>query len=293
MKIGIVGASGLVGSRLAEIASSQGYDVVGFSRSKRADTSSITWRVWNEAPDLSGLDAVCNFAGELIAQRWTEEKKKEFYKSRVGVTNTIVKQIKKLSPEARPSVLVNASAVGYYGDCRDQKLEETSPSGSSYLSQLTVDWENAAIVAEQIGVRVVRGRIGIVIGKDAPAWEKMATVFKLGIGGPLGNGEHWMPWVHVDDVAQAALFSCTEPSVSGAVNFVSPEPVKNREFTTKLARAVNRPALFPAPKFALQLVFGQFGEHLLDSYRAYPEVLQKAGYSFHYPELEKCLEQLV
>lgn len=290
MKIGVIGASGFIGQVFYQHALSAGHEVVGYSRSQRDDEGQLTWRVFNDEPDLSGLDAIVNFAGESVAQRWSEEKKVLFHSSRVGVTKTIVKEISKLSKEERPAVLINSSAVGYYGDCGDQKLTEESPKGDGYLSDLCLEWENAALEAEEYGVRVVIGRIGIVLGKGGDAWEQMRTVFNLGGGGSLGKGTQWMPWVHVDDVAEGCLYACENDAVTGDVNLVSPDPMTNKEFTKVLASHLKRPAIMPVPGFALKMLYGEFGKHLLDSYRVYPKALQGFGYNFGATSLKECLE---
>jgi len=293
MRIGIIGATGFLGSALCELAIEKGYSVVGFSRRKKQDADGIKWRVFNDTTDLSGLDAVVNYAGESIAQRWSEEKKKSFYDSRVGVTNIIKRRIDALPEGQRPKVLVNASAVGYYGDCGDVKLDEESPLGDGYLAELCKQWEDSAFEVESLGVRVVIGRIGLIIGKGGEAWKKMTTAFKLGLGGPIGNGKHWMPWMHVKDVAGGTLHAIEVESIRGPLNLVSPDPRKNKDFSEILGSAMNRPTLVPAPVFALKIVFGEFGKHLVDSYRVYPKVLEGNGYTFYYPELNQCLKVIV
>ena len=291
MKIGVIGATGFIGKVFCQLALEAGHEVVGYSRKTRESDDGIEWR--QVGGDLSGLDAVVNFAGESVAQRWTVEKKVQFATSRVDVTRALVKQISEMSATERPKVLVNSSAVGYYGDCGDRKLDERSEKGDGFLSDLCLDWENAAYEARALGVRVVIGRVGLVLGAGGAAWEQMKLAFKLGAGGNLGSGKQWMPWVHVDDVALGILYSITNEQVNGVVNLVSPEPLRNSDFTKQLASQLFRPALIPAPSFALQLVFGEFGKHLLDSYRAYPTSLLDAGYQFSYPTLQSCLEDII
>ncbi len=292
MRIGVIGATGFIGSEFCQLAIGEGHDVVGFSRKEKPDENHMAWRLFNESLDFSGLDAIVNYAGESVAQRWTEKKKQLFHRSRVGVTKKIVIGISSLPESERPQVLMNASAVGYYGDAGEKKLDESSPKGSGYLADLCLEWEEAALEAETLGVRVMIGRIGIVLGKNGAAWEQMRKAFLLGAGGPLGSGSQWMPWVNIADVAGASLFSIESASLSGVVNLVSPTPLKNKEFTKVLARHLRRPAFIPAPEFALRLVFGEFGKHLLDSYRVYPKALMDAGYNFQSAQLVECLEQL-
>ena len=292
MRIGVIGASGFIGKAFCQLALSKGHKVVGYSRRSRK-SAEIEWRVFDNAPDLSNLDVIVNYAGESVAQRWSEAKKKEFYNSRVGVTEAIVNQLQTMPVDSRPTTLINASAVGYYGDCGNKKLTEESPVGTGYLADLCKQWEAAALEAESLGVRVVIGRIGIVLGDGGEAWEKMKTAFSFGIGGNLGSGQQWMPWVHVDDIAGATLHSVETTELSGAVNFVSPDPQKNADFTKALGKALSRPTLIPAPAFALRLAFGEFGKHLLDSYRVYPEVLESTGYEFKYVKLNNCLNNML
>ena len=294
MRVGVVGASGFIGKNFCERALGAGHTVVGYSRHRRSSESeSIQWRIFDEAPDMSELDAVVNFAGDSIAQRWSEEKKKKFYESRVGVTELLHQQIAKLPIDSRPKVLVNSSAVGYYGDCGDTSLDESSSMGGGYLATLCEQWERAAYKLEDLGLRVVVGRIGIILGPDGEAWGKMKTAFKLGAGGPLGDGSHWMPWMHVDDVAGGVLLALENSEINGVMNLVSPDPRKNSDFTKALGKALKRPTFIPAPVFALRIVFGEFGKHLVDSYRVYPKVLEKYGYQFSYPSLEGCFLDLV
>jgi len=293
MKIGVIGASGFIGRAFLQVATEAGHEVVAFSRRAQTSSPSVEWRVMGAELDLTGLDAIVNYAGESVAQRWTAAKLALFHESRVGVTQQLVRAIAALPEGSRPQTLLNASAVGYYGDCDDTLLDEQSPLGSGYLAELCEEWEQAAMAAEPLGVRVVLGRIGIVLGPKGEAWQKMLTAFKLGLGGPLGSGTHWMPWVHVEDVAGASLHSLITPSLSGPLNLVSPEPQRNSDFTRALGAAVRRPAVLPAPAFALRLVFGQFGVHLLDSYRVVPTALAESGYSFRHPKLKGCLESMM
>lgn len=293
MRIGVIGATGFVGQVFCDLAEGAGHSVVCYSRKERRDGSNRDWRVFGDALDLSNLDAIVNFAGETVAQRWSESKKKCFYESRVGVTSQIVHAISLLPDSERPEVLLNASAVGYYGDSGNQVLDEGSPKGGGFLSDLCLAWESESLKAEAYGVRVVCGRIGIVLGKGGKAWEQMVGVFKSGLGGPLGSGSHWMPWVHVMDVAGASLHVLESCGLGGVVNFVSPQPLTNKSFTKALAQKLGRIAVLPAPAWALGCVFGQFGRHLLDSYRVYPRVLTTSGYDFYYPDLQCCLGDLV
>lgn len=292
MKIGVIGASGFIGKAFTELATEEGHEVIGFSRKQKEPSESVSWRVWNETPDLSGLEAVVNYAGETVAQRWTAEIKKALVESRVGVTDTLVKGIGMLPEDDRPRVLMNASGVGYYGERGDEKLDEGSSRGSGFLSDLCEDWEGAALAAEDIGVRVVLGRIGMVLGKGGAAWDQMKMIFSLGCGGPLAGGKQWMPWIHVTDVAGATLYALENEQLRGPVNLVSPDPLMNKDFTKILASHLSRPAVLPVPEFALRLLYGEFGKHLLESYRAYPKALEEAGYTFKSSHLKDALQML-
>jgi uncharacterized protein len=232
-------------------------------------------------------------SGEAIDQRWTDANKRVFHSSRIGVTDDIVKKISALNPEHRPKVLVNASAVGYYGGRGDELLDETASRGEGYLADLCEEWENAAMPAEALGLRVIRLRIGVVLGSGGKAFEKLRTVFKAGIGGRLGNGKQWTPWIHVDDLRRAIVFSLNHPELHGAVNGTAPHPETNADLTRKFAKSVRRWVFFPVPGFALKLAFGGFGGALLQGQRAVPKQLLTAGFEFRFSKLEDALKDLI
>lgn len=288
MKVGVIGASGLVGKAICELLQERGHQWIGFSRSPEGREG--VWRGLEEG--FEGVDAVVNMAGDSVDKRWTDENKKKFHQSRVGVTNDLVAKLGAMSADERPKILVNASAVGFYGDQGDAVLNEGCPLGGGYLASLCEEWEAAAVKAEHLGVRVVRGRIGVVLGSGADSWKRMRLIFSLGGGGPLGGGQQFWPIVHVDDVAGGVVHALENDSVNGALNLVGEEPVRNVEFTKALGRALRRPAILPAPAFALKLVFGGFAEALLASYRVVPDELKRTGYEFRHPKLEKLLESL-
>lgn len=288
-RMGIIGASGFLGGELARQASATGWAVAGFSRSAREPDETVSeWREWSDSPDVSGMDAVVNLAGAPINQRWTEANKRKFRASRVGVTETLVSAIR--SAESKPSVLLNGSAVGIYGDRGDDLLDEGAPPGDGYLADLCVDWEAAAEVLDQL--RVVRWRTGVVLGKGGMAWDQLRRVFTLGIGGRLGDGRQWMPWVHVEDLAGGMLHAI-EAGISGPVNGTAPEPERNADFTRKVAKAMHRPAFMHAPGWALKLVLDGFGGALLQSQRAVPQALLTSGFRFRFPSLESALDDLL
>lgn len=289
----IYGASGFVGSGLAKLLADEGWEVIGVSRKGTGDVAGVSKWTTPAAADLANCEAVVNLAGDPIDQRWTEERKKSFYASRIGVTDEIVKKIAELEESHRPQVLLNASAVGYYGGRGDEILEDQATRGEGFLADLCADWEKAAQQAEEFGVRVLRCRIGVVLGAGGQAFEKLKLVFKAGIGGRLGDGQQWMPWIHVEDLRRAIVFGISQPTMNGAFNATAPTPERNAELTRKMAKAVGRWVFLPVPGFALKLVLGGFGGALLVGQRAIPKQLLNAGFAFHYPNLDDALQDLI
>lgn len=289
----VVGVTGFVGHGLPSLLAEKGIASTGISRSGNGALPGIDRWQTPGTLDLSGHQAVINLAGEPIDQRWNEKSRRLFRESRVGLTNRIVEAIAKLPADARPKVLVNASAVGIYGDRGDEILAETSRRGTGYLADLCKDWEHAAQDAESLGVRVIRLRTGIVLGKNGSAFEKLLAVFKLGIGGRLGSGKQWMPWIHLADHRAAIVHAVLSENLSGPVNATAPHPERNRDFTRKLAAALHRPAVLPSPAFALRLALGEFSSVLLASQRAQPIALEADGFKFQFPTLEQALADLV
>jgi uncharacterized protein (TIGR01777 family) len=228
--------------------------------------------------DLSGLDAVINLAGESVGQRWTTATLARIRESRVGLTGRIVEAMERLPLEERPRVLLNGSAVGIYGE--------------GVLAGLCLDWEAEARAAARLGVRVVLLRTGIVLGSGAEAWERTKFIFNLGIGGKLGRGDQWMPWIHLDDEVGGILHALDDSSVEGALNLAAPGSVRNREWTKALAAALRRPAFFPVPAFALKIVLGGFAHAVLSSARMVPEKLGATGYAFRFPGIADALRDL-
>ena len=287
MKIGIIGATGYIGSRLQAAALRSGQEVVCFSRNERSGFRRFSL---DAIPDFSGLDAVVNLAGESILGLWTSQKKEKILRSRVETTRHVMEGLSRL-PDG-PRILINASAIGYYGDTGENSVSETSPAGTGFLAQTCKAWEEATQGSVAEKMRIVRLRIGFVTGPGG-AMRFVLPLFKMGLGGPLGNGRQWMSCIHVDDVAGLILWAIDNASISGPVNAVCPEPVRNTDFTRALARAVHRPAILPAPAFALRLALGELSRVMLDSIRVIPEVALTAGYSFRYPNVEAELEASV
>ncbi len=297
MKILVTGSSGLVGTALVEELKHAGNTVVRLVRPGSAGTLRATEGFdveWNpETGALGGAavgaDAVVNLAGASIAdRRWTEERKNVLRSSRVGTTDALVAALARMA--IRPKVLVSASAIGYYGDRGDEQLTEESASGRDFLSGIARDWEASATKAEAIRIRVVNARFGVILAKHGGALPKMVRPFKFGVGGKLGSGEQWMSWVMLTDVVRILRLALEEGSVRGPMNVVSPQPVRNEEFTKEVARVLHRPAIFAAPEFALKLALGEMaGPLLLASQRVLPAQLVKLGYRFVHPELGSAL----
>lgn len=281
MTIGILGATGYVGTRLGEMAELEGHRVVRFSRRPLEGFRQIP----SEGPlDFSGLDAVVNLAGESILGLWTPAKKEKILRSRVDTTRRVVESLR----PGGPRVLVNASAIGFYGDTGNNEVDESSAAGSGFLAEVCQAWENAALPVEAHGTRLVRLRIGFVTGPGG-AMKLLRPVFKAGLGGKLGDGRQWMSWIHVDDVAGMILWALKNDSVRGAVNAVAPEPLRNSEFTREVARAFQRVAILPAPAFALRLALGELSHLLLDSSRVRPATAIALGYRYLQPSLVRGL----
>jgi uncharacterized protein len=298
MKILVTGSTGLVGSALVSELKQAGHTVCRLMRpgtKVQAGRGNEGFDVkWNpETGELGaaavGADAVVNLAGASIAQgRWTAERKKELRTSRVDTTRALVNALAKMA--VRPRVLVSASAIGYYGDRNEEILAEESPAGTGVLCDIAQDWETDAERAEVLGIRVVRLRFGVILAKEGGALPQMARPFRFGLGGRIGSGRQWMSWISLEDVVAVVRLGLEDGSVRGALNVVAPEPVRNADFTSALAKVLHRPAFFPAPAFALRFVLGEMADALLlSSTRVVPRQLEKLGYRFLQPELGSAL----
>jgi uncharacterized protein len=292
-RVAVLGITGFIGSGLPELLRDRGLKVTGVSRSPAGSTAGVDAWQTPQTLDFSGHRAVINLAGAPIATRWTDEARRGFRESRVGLTTRVVEAIRRLPPTDRPRTLINGSAVGIYGDRGDEVLDESSTAGGDFLATLCHDWEQAALAAEELGVRVVLLRTGIVLGRDEGALKKMLPVFKLGLGGKLGSGRQWMPWIHIADARAAILHALEAGNLRGPLNLSAPSPERNEVFTRDLGAALHRPAIFRVPGFGLKLGLGEFGGALLASQRAVPTALRADGFNFQFPALRPALMDLL
>ena len=292
-RVAILGVTGFIGRGLPALLARMGMTCTGVSRSGGGSVPGVDRWQTPATLDFTDHQAVINLAGESIACRWTPANRRLFHESRVNLTRRVVEALRRGPPEAQTKVLVNASAVGIYGDRGDQVLTEASAPGHGYLADLCRDWETAAMEAEAPGVRVVRLRIGVVLGREGEAFRKLVTLFKAGLGGRLGSGRQWMPWIHLDDLRAAIVHAVLSESLWGAVNATAPAADRNRDFTRKLAAALHRPAILPVPRFALKLVLGEFGGALLAGQHARSAALEADGFNFRFPTLESAFADLV
>lgn len=296
MKVLVTGSSGLVGTALVEDLKQAGHTVLrlvrpGSSTPTRSAGFDVAWNpaIGELGGAAVGADAVINLAGASIAdRRWTAERKKLLRTSRVATTDALVNALARMA--IRPRVLISASAIGYYGDRGEEELTEESSPGRDFLGVIAKEWEASAMKAEAIGIRVVRARFGIILAKHGGALPQMVRPFRLGVGGKLGSGKQWMSWVTLVDTVRIIRLAMENGSVTGPVNVVSPQPIRNVDFTETLAKVLHRPAIFAAPEFALKLALGEMaGPLLLASDRVSPEQLKKLGYEFVHPELVSAL----
>jgi hypothetical protein len=297
MKIAISGASGFVGRKLLETLAAAGHSVHVLSRhsgmNMPAGVKVFPWDpAKGEPPEesLRGASAVIHLAGEPVAQRWNAEVKARIRDSRVLGTANLVEAM--AHSATRPKVLVCSSAIGYYGSRGDEILTETSRPGDDFLADVCARWERAAARAEALGVRVVRIRTGHVLHPRGGILSRILPPFRAGLGGRLGTGRQWMSWIHLDDLAGLFEFAIRN-AVSGALNGTAPGPVTNADFTLALAAALHRTAVFPVPKLALRILFGEMSEVILSSQRVLPQKAEAAGFVFRYPQLAGALERLL
>jgi uncharacterized protein len=291
----VSGVSGPIGTALLSSFETGRTEIVRLVRGRAQNAAQVSWDPL--APlspaTVSGFDAVIHLAGESVVGRWTEEKKKAIRESRIQGTRHLAAAL--AQSKVKPRVLVCASAVGFYGNRGDELLREESPAGQGFLPEVCREWEDASQVAAEAGIRTVNIRIGLVLSAKGGALGNMLKPFKLGLGGRIGSGQQWWSWVHVDDIVGGIHHAIRTESLSGPVNLVAPNPLRNAEFTKVLASVLGRPAVFPVPEFALRLAFGKMAaeELLLASQRVEPGKLRASGYTFRFRELRAALENLV
>lgn len=288
----VTGSTGLIGSAVVGALREAGHEVYRLIRPPRsAGVGEILWDPMEGSIDkskLRGCDAIIHLAGESIAGRWTAAKRKRIYDSRVKGSRLLCEYIAGM--DNRPRVFISASGVGYYGDQGDRPLTEEAAMGEGFLCKVACDWETACRRAGEFGVRTVQMRLAMVLSKDGGALPRMLPAFKLNLGGPLGGGKQYMPWVSIDDVVSVIMFALENGSIAGPVNVVSPQTVTNAEFSRALARTLGRGCIFGVPEFVLKLMFGDMArELLLFSTRAVPQKLLDAGFEFKHADLAESL----
>lgn len=300
MRIFVTGGTGFVGSRLVERLAGEGHEVLVLSRAGGPRTRAPGGVAyipgdprrsgrWQE--EAASCGAAVNLAGASLSRRWTKSWKKAIRESRTATTRNLADAF--LARPDASRVLVSASAVGYYGPRGDEPLDESSPPGRGFLADVTKAWEDEAGRAEAAGVRVVTARFGVVLGKGGGALETWSRVFRGFLGGRLGSGRQWLSWIHVDDVIEAIAALLRDPAARGAFNVCAPEPVRNKEMTKALGRALHRPSLLIVPGVAARLVLGEFASTVLTGQRVLPARLSARGFSFRHPEIGEALREIV
>jgi uncharacterized protein (TIGR01777 family) len=294
MNVTVSGATGRIGRHLVAALKARGDDVVALSRDpdkagEQLGVQAYAWDLKNEAVPreaLAGRDAVVHLAGADVAQRWTKEAKAEILDSREKGTRNMVHSIFETKP--RPKAFICASASGYYGDRGDDVVDEHEPPGSDWLAEVCARWERQADTAK-VGTRMVIVRTGIVLDADGGALAKMLPFFKAGVGGPVGSGKQYMPWIHVDDLVGIYLAAIDHDRFNGAINASAPEPATNRQFAKALGSALNRPAVAPVPGFTIKLMYGEMAQVVLKGVRMVPGRAAELGYEFRHPDLGEAL----
>lgn len=293
----ITGGTGFIGQKLCPLLMKEGYQLTVLTRdSAKAkklfgdDIKTISWT--DEIAKLAPIDAVINLAGEgILDKRWSPARKQVLLDSRVALTEALVRAI--VDSGHKPQVFINGSAVGFYGDCADEPCPETAPPGKDFAAMLCKQWEIAANRIKAISCRLAIIRIGVVLDKQGGALERMAVPFKMGVGGKLGSGKQWFPWIHRDDLCKLIIFLLKDTRCSGAYNATAPAPVTNRELSKALGKALGKPAAIPTPAFALKAALGESSSLLLGSQNAQPNKALQEGFKFHYTTIEHCLKDCV
>jgi len=294
MRILITGGTGFIGKALCPLLASRGHQLVLWTRQVKPVLPEGVTEFVNQLSELEpdSVDAVINLAGAGIAdKRWSAERKQLLISSRVDTTEQLVEWMK--TQTAPPKILVSASAVGYYGEQGDQEVSEQTQPVAGFTYDLCDAWEKAALAAEALGVRVCVVRTGVVLGEGGGSLGKMLPAFRFGLGGRLGKGQHWFPWIHLDDMARVYAWLVENEQASGVFNASAPNPVTNADFTKALGVALRRPTIFPMPEVVLKLLFGELAELLLVSDKMLPQRLLAEGFEFTYPKLDTALAEII
>lgn len=295
-RVTVSGATGLIGPRLVGLLRDRGEEVTVLARdperarAKLGDVEAVRWDALSEAAPaeaLAGRDAVVHLAGAPVAQRWSEQARRAIRDSRVLGTRHLLDGLQACEP--RPGTLVSASAIGYYGPHGAEPLDEDAPPGHDFLADVCVEWEREATRASSLGMRAVQIRTGVALDRNGGALAAMLTPFRLGLGGPVAGGRQYISWVHAEDVVAIMLAALADERFSGPVNATAPEPVENREFSRALGRALHRPAVLPAPGFALRALLGEMAQLVTTGARVVPAKALVLGYEFSHPHLEDAL----
>ena len=298
MKILITGGSGFVGSNLSKYLLSKGHKITAIGRSDHQSDvqhesyqyiSADTTQPGKWQNELEAQDAVVNLTGTTIFKRWTASYKKQIYDSRILTTRNLVASL----PEGKNIIFCSTSGAGYYGNRGEDILKEDEKPGNDFLAEVSVDWEKEAFLAADKEIRVAVMRFGVILGKGGGAMSKMIPAFKSFVGGPLGNGNQWFSWMHIDDLTAAIEFVLEHQEISGPLNFCAPQPARNRELAKALGEVLNRPAFMPAPAFMIRIAMGEFGNVLLDSQRTIPDKLLHYGFKFKYSDIKKAIQAVV
>ncbi len=302
MRVIITGGSGLIGSALADDLLKDGHEVIVLSRDPQRQQSRVPSRVRLERWDgrsalgwghlVEDAWAIVNLAGENIAEgRWSESRKRSIVESRVLAGKAVAQAV--IQAEHKPTVVVQSSGIGYYGTHADELINEDSPAGTDFMSQICQQWEPASAAVEQAGVRRVVVRNGVVLSLQGGAFPRMLLPFRFFVGGPLGSGRQWISWIHLRDEIAGLRFLMENPGSSGVYNLTAPHPVRNRDFEQAVGKAMHRPAIIPTPAIAIQLLFGEMAVTVLEGQRALPERLEREGFVFGFPHIEEALRDLL
>jgi hypothetical protein len=293
MRVVMAGASGFLGSHLRASLAADGHEIVRLVRRAPRGDDEHWWDPYTKTLDaelLAGADLVVNLAGAGVEdKRWSDAYRTVLRESRVRPTATLAGALASLPSGDRPAVLLNASAVGYYGDTGNVAVDESSPAGGGFFPDLCQAWEGGTERASKAGVRVVLARSGLVLGPGGGLLRPLALTTRLFLGGPLAGGRHWMPWISLADWIGAVRFLVAHEEMSGPVNVVGPDPVRNKEFAHTLGRVLHRPAFWPIPRFALRIVLGDFADEAVASQRVLPKALQDSGFQFQHSTVESAI----